>query len=82
MKYGQAQCIVQKKLGYTKEIALRQFTKIESYLNAMKYADPDGTYLIETEPCLYLPKHSRGPQFRRLYVAWGATKYFWKHSRY
>ena len=78
MNYGQAHGIVKEKMGDTKEIALHQFTKVQSYLQAMKLADPNGTYVIETVPCLYV----QGNQFKRLYVAWGATKFFWKHSRY
>ena len=79
MGYTQAHEIIKVKLGDTKEIGLKQFCLIEAYLHAMKLADPTGTYYIETEPCSYL---ANGKQFCRLYVAYGATKNFWKYSRY
>ena len=78
LKYSQAQKIVKEKQGDTKEICLKQYFLVESYIRAMKSADPSGTYIIEVEPCSYLPN---GRQFKRLYVAWGATKAFWALSR-
>jgi len=77
--YSQAQNIVVNKRGDTKEACVSQFMHLESFIECMKLADPEGSYYIQSCPCSYL---STGQEFVRLYIAWGATKNFWKHSRY
>ena len=78
MKYSQAQSIIKEKQGQTTNICINQFFLLESYLKAMELSDPNGTYIFEAEPCSY---RLSGDQLKRFYVAWGATKHFWLHSR-
>lgn len=52
---------------------------LKSFVETLQAQDPDGFYVLEEQPCTYL---SVGRMFRRLYVAFGATKKFWAHCRY
>jgi len=79
LKYGQSQRIISEKQGDSKDNCIKQLRLLTSLINKMRESDPHGTYLLESRPCTYLEEEL---EFRPLYISWGATKNFWKHSRY
>jgi Transposase, Mutator family len=77
LKTGQANLAVKTKSHDTIEAHLGQFFWIPSLINAYKESDPEGTYMLEEDPCVW---DSGLRQFRRCYVCLLTSKHFWSNA--
>jgi hypothetical protein len=77
LKKGQASRAVKEKSHDLVEVHIDQYFWLPSVFSAYAEADPEGTYVLESTPCMWNPELK---QFTRAYICLSIAKHFWEHA--